>query len=188
MERPRPRLIFLSRTCGSGNEGNNERTKPEATGQANANQRREEKTTKGKRRNKKIRKQFTNFKMIYSNINHALSKIESLRIIMEEEKPAVVVLVETKLAELGDIEIEGYKSWPMNRDESGGGVMILMKKELKNIVRVNEEQRDMGEVMWITISNGRTNIRLGVVYAPQEGETTVPRLKEMYKRISKQIK
>ena len=125
--------------------------------------------------------------MIYSNVNHVLSKIESLKIIIEEEKPAVVVLVETKLAVKGDIDIEGYRSWPMNRDQNGGGIIILIKKELKNIVLVNEKQQEVGEIMWITITNGRTNIRLGVVYAPQESETTVTRLKEMYKKISMQI-
>ena len=74
--------------------------------------------------------------MIYSNINHAKCKIDSLKRIMEEEKPAVVVLVETKLAEKEDLSIDGYESWPMNRDENGGGVMVLIRKELKNIVLV----------------------------------------------------
>ena len=83
--------------------------------------------------------------MIYSNVNHVLSKIESLKIIIEEEKPAVVVLVETKLAVKGDIDIEGYRSWPMNRDQNGGGIIILIKKELKNIVIVNEKQQEVGE-------------------------------------------
>ena len=39
----------------------------------------------------------------------------------------------------------------------------------------------------MTIKNGRTNIRLGVVYAPQESRTNVPKLESMYKGISKQI-
>ena len=49
--------------------------------------------------------------MIYSNINHVKSKIESLKRIISEEKPAVVALVETKLAKDDDITIEGYKTW-----------------------------------------------------------------------------
>ena len=104
--------------------------------------------------------------MIYSNINHCLSKIESLKRIIEEEKPAVVAVVETKLAEGADIKIDGYESWPMNRDENGGGIMVWVKKELENIVVAVEKQREVGETMWMTITNGRTNIRLGVIYAP----------------------
>ena len=63
---------------------------------------------KRKKRHKKIRKQMTNFKLIYCNINHIKSKLSSLERIVEEEKPAVVALVETKLGENEDIEIEGY--------------------------------------------------------------------------------
>ena len=117
-----------------------------------------DKTGKKRKRNKKIRKQFTKFKMIYSNINHCLSKIESLKRIIEEEKPAVVAVVETKLAEGADIKIDGYESWPMNRDENGGGIMVWVKKELENIVVAVEKQREVGETMWMTITNGRTKI------------------------------
>ena len=148
-----------------------------------------EKDEKKKRgRKQKIRQQFTNFNLIYSNINHAKSKIESLKRIISEEKPAVIALVETKLTENDSIEIEGYESEPMNRDEHGGGIMILFKKKLKNIVIVVEKNKEVGESLWVTISNGRTNIRMGLIYAPQESETTVPELKIMYKNISRQVK
>ena len=59
----------------------------------------EEKKKKKKRgKNQKIRHQFTDFKLLYSNINHAKCKIESLKRIINEEKPTVIALVETKLA------------------------------------------------------------------------------------------
>ena len=108
--------------------------------------------------------------------------------IISEESPAVVALVETKLPEDEDIVIEGYQSRKMNRDEKGGGVMLLVKEELNNIVIVVEEKKEVGEIMWVTISNVRTNIRMGILYAPQENKTTVSKLKEMYKGISNQIK
>ena len=103
------------------------------------------------------------------------------------KNPAVVAVVETKLAEGADIKIDGYESWPMNRDENGGGIMVWVKKELENIVVAVEKQREVGETMWMTITNGRTNIRLGVIYAPQESKTKVTKLKEMYKGLAKQI-
>ena len=126
--------------------------------------------------------------MIYSNINHVKSKIESLKRIIDEEKPVVVALVETKLAEKESITIDGYEPFKMNRNEYGGGVMILVKNKVKNIVVVVEENKEVGEIMWVTISNGRTNIRMGLVYAPQENETKVAELKTMYKSISGQVK
>ena len=77
--------------------------------------------------------------MIYDNINHANSKMDSLKRIIEEESPSVVVLVETKLGEKEEMDIEGYEPFPMNRDENGGGIIILVKDQLKNIVVVVEK-------------------------------------------------
>ena len=113
--------------------------------------------------------------------------MESLNRIVEETDPSVIALVETKLAENEDINIQGYQTWKMNRDEHGGGIMFLAKEELQNITIVVEKKNDVGEVMWVTIANGRTNIRFGIVYAPQENKTSIVKLKEMYKGISKQI-
>ena len=90
-----------------------------------------------------------------------------------------MALVETKLEKGDDLDIKGYKSYPMNRNMHGGGIMILVKEKLKHIAVVVEEYAEVGEIMWIVLSNGRTNIRLGLVYAPQE-KTTVPELKNLF--------
>ena len=126
--------------------------------------------------------------MLYSNINHLKSKIESLEHIIDDSKPTVVALVETKLGEKEEIKIQGYKPLPMNRDKNGGGVMLLVRKEIQNITVLIEKQTDIGEVMWVVISNGRYNIRMGIVYAPQECKSTVPQLKTMYKGIRNHVK
>ena len=147
-----------------------------------------EKKKRKRNKNQKIKQQFTKFKLLYSNINHAKCKIESLTRIINEEKPTVVALVETKLEKGDDLDIEGYKSYPMNRDMHGGGIMILVKEKLEHISTVVEESTEVGEIMWLTLSNGRTNIRLGLIYAPQEKETTVPELKIMHKNITKHLK
>ena len=137
---------------------------------------------------KKIRRQLTNFKLLYSNINHLKSKMESLKSIADESKPTIIVLAETKLAEKEEIEFGGYTPYPMNRNEHGGGIMVLIKAELENIAVVVDKQNEFGEVMWITIANSRNNIRLGVVYAPQESKTKLDKLEQMYKGIKKQVK
>ena len=53
---------------------------------------------------------------------------------------------------------------------------------------VVQEQVEVGEVMWITLSNNRNNIRIGVVYAPQEKDVKVDELKLMYKSIKEHVK
>ena len=50
------------------------------------------------------------------------------------------------------------------------------------------KNKEVGEVLWLTLSNGRNNIRMGVVYAPQENKTNVTKLKVMYKGLKEQIK
>ena len=63
--------------------------------------------------------------------------------------------------------MEEYIPYPMNKNEHGDSTLLLVKKELKNLVVVVQEQVEVGEVMWITLSNNENNIRIGVVYAPQ---------------------
>ena len=77
--------------------------------------------------------------MIYNNINHANSKMDSLKRIIEEESPSVVVLVETKLGEEEEMDIEGYEPFPMNRDENGGGIMISVKLIIMKIMMIYDD-------------------------------------------------
>ena len=128
-----------------------------------------------------------NFRVLYSNINGIKSKSESLKNIVEEKKPTVVMLVETKLEIEDDFKIEGYTTHKMNRNENGGGVMILVKEELKNITVEVADRNEIGEAKWISINNGRTNVRIGVLYAPQEHRTSVQQLKIMYNDLKEQI-
>ena len=65
--------------------------------------------------------------------------------------------------------------------------MFLIREELQNITVTVEETQEIAEVMWVVISNGRVNIRVGIVYAPQENKTKLSQLKLMYKEIKNQI-
>ena len=114
--------------------------------------------------------------------------MDSLQNIIEETKPSVIALVETKLEEKQEIQIDGYYPVPMSRDINGGGVLILVKKELENITVTVEKNKEVGEALWVTLSNGRNSIRMGVVYAPQESKTDLAKLKIMYKGLKEQIK
>jgi exonuclease III len=172
--------------------------KPEATGTIKEAEKEEnrikerkdkgERTPKKRKRRKKIRQQFTTFRLLYNNINHLKSKIEALENAVEETKPTMIVLVETKLPEKEEFKLDGYYTMPINRNENGGGVMLLVKEELENISVIVEQSREVAETMWVVISNGRNNIRMGIVYAPQENKTSVEQLKIMYKKLEDQIK
>ncbi len=128
-----------------------------------------------------------NFRVLYSNINGLQCKLDSLLSIIEEKQPTIVALVETKLAEKEEFEVPGYVTKQMNRDENGGGIMLLVKEELKNIIVEVDEKKEVGEAKWVAIDNGRNRIRLGILYAPQENKTTIKQLKVMYKGLKDQI-
>ena len=49
------------------------------------------------------------------------------------------------------------------------------------------EDDDPAEQLWVKISNQRINIRIGLVYAPQESRTKKAELKIMYDKIKDQI-
>ncbi len=125
---------------------------------------------------------------MYSNINGLQCKKESLLSVVEEKQPTVIALVETKLAEKEEFKVPGYETKKMNRDEHGGGVMLLVKEELKNIIVEIDENKEVGEAKWITIDNGRNRIRMGILYAPQENKTPVKKLKVMYRNLQDQIR
>ena len=128
------------------------------------------------------------FVLLYSNINGVRSKMESLIDIVEEKDPAIVLLAETKLDGEDTIKLDGYQSYRLNRKESGGGVMFLVKDRLKNILTEVAEYEEVGETKWIVIDNGRIpGIRIGILYAPQENKTKKQELQIMYKQLKEQV-
>ena len=74
----------------------------------------------------------------------------------------MVAIVETKLGEDETVELDGYKILKQNRNEDGGGIMITVHQNLEHITVVVDQKREPGETTWLTISNGRINIRFGV--------------------------
>ena len=122
--------------------------------------------------------------MYYINIRDIKSKITSLEEIVREMKPTVIAITETWLEPDSPIEIEGYAVYRNDRDENGGGVMIAVKKELKNITTEIKRTKENLESMFIMINNSQIKLRLGVVYFPQEKDQ---KLKEIYNIIKEQV-
>ena len=86
------------------------------------------------------------------------------------------------------IEIEGYDTSIRNdRDKDGGGILLGVQNQLKDIITVVEKHKGVEESLWITLDNKQVAIRLGMIYAPQESRTSKEKYKAMYQNIEEQI-
>ena len=95
-------------------------------------------------------------------------------------------VVETLVEEESEIEMKGYKILlPATKGQRG--IVIAVRKELEKITSIVMEDIDPAEQMWIQIANGKINLRIGLIYAPQESRTKLDVLKIMYKKIEQQI-
>ena len=108
--------------------------------------------------------------------------------IIDEEKPVLIALVETKLEEAENIDIDGYEVMRTDREGDGGGVLIAYKNCLKHVtVCVSEYRKHDCEMNWHRIDNGTIKMRIGIIYMPQESRTKLAVLQEIYKEIETEI-
>ena len=139
------------------------------------------------RRSMKNKNMISKFKVMFNNMRGYKLKKDTLMQIIQEEKTVVMGIAETNL-ENGEIieKIEGYEVKRKDRKRKGGGVMLIYRKALENMVM---EEEDLGddEILWITIRNKNITIKVGVVYMPQENKTTVAELQRLYKKIGKEV-
>ena len=124
---------------------------------------------------------------MYLNIRGLKFKLESLKEIIDEQKPDIIALVETLLCENDAIELKNYETIRNDREAGGGGVLIAIKKEMKSIVIEDGTCKETTDTLWIRIYNKKKDIRLGVIYNPQESKTTKEDLNKLYKNIEKQV-
>ena len=123
---------------------------------------------------------------MFVNIRGMKTKIESFREIMYDQKPDVVGIVETMMNERDVMRIEGYDVIRNDRNREGGGVMVIIKDALRGIVV--EETRGENESIWMTLNNGRVNVRFRVVYNPQEGRMNKEKLKKIYEGTENEVR
>ena len=72
-----------------------------------------------------------------------------------------------------------------NNNKTGkGGIIIAVKKELKDITIETEQVTEEYQSLWIKIDNTRNKINVGCIYAPQENKTKVSTLNKMYAHIA----
>ena len=146
------------------------------------------KKTKKTRRGNNICKKIKHFKVYYLNIRGYKSKMDTLMEIINSEKPDVIGLVETMLAEKEKVEINGYFIVRNDRNAEGGGTMFAIRNEYKHItIEVNRSEKDFREgSLWIVLGTNN-QVRIVLLYNPQEMETTESELQSIYNRITEEI-
>ena len=98
----------------------------------------------------------------------------------------MIALTETLIEDKENVEIKGFEIYKP-AEKGSRGILIAVSKELKNITSIVMENNSVGEQMWIKMSNGQVNLRIGLVYAPQESRTSVIELRKMFKMMEEQI-
>ena len=124
---------------------------------------------------------------MHNNINGIKSKQKSLKDIIEEENPTIIGISETKLTESDSLTLDGYIIKRVDRESGGGGVLIAYKRCLENVMMVVREEKRKEEMLWIKVDNGKMKMRIGIVYMPQENETKLEEIKEIYSKIEEEI-
>ena len=113
------------------------------------------------------------YKCIYSNVDGISNKKAELDLLLRKERPDFVFITESKLnAEFVNTNIfntQEYKVFRLdrpNQNAPGGGVVILVQKNLvcSEITLLNNQNVD--DTPWCEIKCVDINIMLGVVYRP----------------------
>ena len=134
-------------------------------------------------RSKKIKNELKQFKIIYQNIRGIKSKVDSLAEMVEDQKHAIVCLVEKE-----EVAIPGYETiYRYDKSANSGGILVAVKNNIKTVTMQTHKQEQVGEGLSILIGNKKTKLKLGVIYVPQENTTPNKELKKTYQEIKDRI-
>ena len=153
---------------------------------------RRKKTRRSGKKNKKLILQ--KFKILFNNVRGFKKKEESIKDVLEEEKPVMLVLLESFLEVEVHIEEIYYKENKYEvirlerKGKYGGGILIFIHKKIKSITTIEKVVEEPYEGCWININNqSHVKMKIGVVYAPQESRTEAKSLKKMYDEIKTNV-
>ena len=96
-------------------------------------------------------------------------------------------MVETHLSKEEQIQIPGYKIFRNDGTNNSRGILIAIKEKLKTIVVEVNREEEIGQMLWVLLNNQKTQVRMGVIYGPQENITPNSKLKKLYESISDQV-
>ena len=93
------------------------------------------------------------------------------------------------MQEKQEITITGYETIYRNdKTSNSGGILIAVEDTLKTITMKVKEKTEIGQTLWILLNNQKKKkIKVGVIYAAQEGVTQNEELKNLYTSITEEI-
>ena len=107
---------------------------------------------------------------------------------MNDCQPNLLCLVEIHMQEEEEITTPGYETIYRNdKTSNSGGILIAVKDTLKTTTMQVKQETDVGQILWILLNNQKKKIKVGVIYAPQEGVTANKELKKLYTSITEEI-
>ena len=126
-------------------------------------------------------------KLVYANVRGLMSKIASTKEILSETEATIVCVTETHLSANKGIVIDGYSFFGRAREgRPGGGVGILVKSTMKQIISPHYSQRDI-EIVWASMHRSqRRPVHIGVYYGKQEG-ISQEEIKEEMDKLTEEI-
>ena len=152
-------------------------------------EKKEYKTNKKKktRRSNKIKNTLKDFKIFYQNVRGLKSKVDSLDETLNDWDPSLACLVETHMSPEEEIKIPGYKIFRNDGTNNSKGILIAVKKSIKNITIEVNKYNAIGQMLWVLIQGINRKVRVGVIYGPQENTTPNNDLKILYSKIKEQV-
>ena len=126
------------------------------------------------------------FTVVGTNSNGILSKKESLSHIVDQLKPSILFLQETKVTRKGQIKIPGYEIFEFVRAKANGGSILTAAHSNLQPVLISDGEDD-SEILVIQAQLGKYNCRFINAYGPQEYASLEVRI-AFYARLDQEVK
>ena len=126
---------------------------------------------------------------MYANCRGIKGKTDSLKEIVENINPDIIILNETMYKHNQESDIKTYKSYTNNREEkSGGGIEILVRKNIENrTIKISEGTPHIEELTVRTESKKRI-INIISLYGKIEGRESKENIRKQFSHLEELIK
>ncbi len=114
-----------------------------------------------------------NICIMAANANSLKNKVSSLLFNIEQLKPQIIVIQETKFKKKNQIELKGYRVFPTIRGDNGGGILIACLTSLEPVLVHEGDSENEFIVVQVKLKNKHLRIIGG--YGPQECAPVVVR-------------